>query len=128
MGILAWCVTSMTKIKKLYSKQKLAMKGLSVTSEDYSGLKIEDLMEKTGILNIYKLNIYHVINLMFRVKNNTIPEAFINKFEIVHHYYPTRHSENNLTELKIYFKATKFAISSLDHVFGIAILMKIQRQ
>ena len=102
----------MTKIKKLYSKQKQAIKALSVTSEDYSGLKIEDLMEKTGILNIYKLNIYHVINLMFRVKNNTIPEAFVNKFEIVHHHYPTRHSENNFIEPKIYFKATKFAISS----------------
>ena len=69
-------------------------------------------MEKTGILNIYKLNIYHVINLMFRVKNNTIPEVFVNKFEIVHHHYPTRHSENNFIEPKIYFKATKFAISS----------------
>ena len=49
---------------------------------------------------------------MFRVKNNTIPEAFVNKFEIVHHHYPTRHSENNFIEPKIYFKATKFAISS----------------
>ena len=102
----------MTKIKKLYSKQKQAIKALSVTSEDYSGLKIEDLMEKTGILNIYKLNIYDVINLMFRVKNNTIPEAFVNKFEIVHHHYQTRHSENNFIKPKIYFKATKFAISS----------------
>ena len=48
---------------------------------------------------------------MFRVKNNTKPEAFENKFEIVHHHYPTRHSENNFIEPKIYFKATKFAIS-----------------
>ena len=111
-GNIAWCSTSVTKIKKLYSKQKQAIKALSVTSEDYSGLKIEDMMEKTGILNIYKLNIYHVINLMFRVKNNTIPEAFVNKFEIVHHHYQTRHSENNFIEPKIYFKATKFAISS----------------
>ena len=30
---------------------------------------------------------------MFRVKNNTIPEALVNKFEIVHHHFPTRHSE-----------------------------------
>ena len=111
-GNIAWCSTSVTKNKKLYSKQKQAIKALSVTSEDYSGFKIEDLMEKTGILNIYKLNIYHVINLMFRVKNNTIPEAFVNKFEIVHHHYQTRHSENNFIEPKIYFKATKFAISS----------------
>ena len=92
-GNIAWCSTSMKKIKKLYSKQKQAVKALSVASENYSGLKIEDLMEKTGILNIYKLNIYHVINLMFRVKNNTIPEALVNKFEIVHHHFPTRHSE-----------------------------------
>ena len=82
-----------------------------MTSEDYSGLKIEDMMKKIGILDIYKLNIYHVINLMFRVKNNTKPEAFENKFEIVHHHYPKRHSENNFIVPKINFKATKFAIS-----------------
>ena len=68
-GNIAWCSTSMKKIKKLYGKQKQAIKALSVASEDYLGLKIEDLMEKTGILNIYKLNIYHVTNLTFRVKN-----------------------------------------------------------
>ena len=49
---------------------------------------------------------------MFRVKNNTIPEAFVNKFEIVHYQYLTRHSENNFIEPEIYFKATKFAVSS----------------
>ena len=48
---------------------------------------------------------------MFRVKNNTIQEAFVNKFEIVHHHYQTRHSENNFNEPNIYFKATKFGIS-----------------
>ena len=83
-----------------------------MTSEDHSGLKIEDVMKKIGILDIYKLNIYHVINLMFRVKNNTKPEASENKFEIINHHYPTRHSENSFIEPKIYFKATKFAISS----------------
>ena len=45
-GNIAWCSTSMTKIKKLYSKQKQAIKALSMTSEDYSGLKIEDMMKK----------------------------------------------------------------------------------
>ena len=59
---------------------------------------------------------------MFRVKNNTIPEAFENKFEIiirshhyyprVHHYYPRRQGENNFIEPQIYLKATKFEISS----------------
>ena len=36
-GNIAWCSTSVTKIKKLYNKQKQAIKALSVTSEDYSG-------------------------------------------------------------------------------------------
>ena len=49
---------------------------------------------------------------MFRVKNNTKPEASENKFEIINHHYPTRHSENSFIEPKIYFKATKLAISS----------------
>ena len=111
-GNIAWCSTSMTKIKKLYSKQKQAIKALSMSSEDYSGLKIEDMLKKVGILSIYKLNICHVVNLMFRVKNNRKPEAFQNKFEIVHHLYPTRHRENNFIEPKIYFKVTKFGISS----------------
>ena len=65
-----------------------------------------------GILNIYKLNIYHTVNLKFRVKNNTIPEVFRTKFQIVQHNYATRHSENNFEEPKITLKATKLAISS----------------
>ena len=49
---------------------------------------------------------------MLRVKNNTIPETFRTKFQIVQHNYATRHSENNFEEPKITLKTTKFAISS----------------
>ena len=45
-GNIAWCSTSITKVNKLYSNEKQAIKALSLTSEDYSGLKIEDLMKK----------------------------------------------------------------------------------
>ena len=51
---------------------------------------------------------------MFRAKNNTIPKAFENRFEIVHHHYLRRYNENNFTEPKLYFKATKFTISSRE--------------
>ena len=44
-------------------------------------------MDKLGILNIYRLNIYHTVILIFRIKNNTIPEAFRTKFQIVEHNY-----------------------------------------
>ena len=43
-GNIAFSKTSMTKIKELHSKQKQT-KALSMTSEDYSGLKIEDMIK-----------------------------------------------------------------------------------
>ena len=47
---------------------------------------------------------------MFRAKNDTTPEAFRTKLQIVQHNYVTRHSENNFEESKITLKATKLAI------------------
>ena len=69
----------MIKLKKIFSKQKQAIKTISMTSLDYKILTSEEIMDRLGILNIFKLNIYHTINLMFTVKNNTIPEAFRTK-------------------------------------------------
>ena len=88
------------------------IKTVSMTSLDYKNLKLEETMDRLGILNIYKLNIHRTVKLMFIVKNNTIPEAFRTKFQIVKHNYATRHSENNFEEPKITFNAKKFAISS----------------
>ena len=71
-GSIAWCRTSTTKLKKIYRKKKQVVK----TYLDYENLKSEERMDKLGILNIYTLNIYHTVNLVYIVKNNTIPEAF----------------------------------------------------
>ena len=80
---IAWRSTSMEKLKKVFSKQKQVIKTISVTSLDYKNLKSEEIMNRLDILNIHKLNMYHTVNLMFRVKNNTISEAFRAKFQIV---------------------------------------------
>ena len=111
-GNIAWWSKFMTKLKEIFSKQKQAIKKILMTSLDYINLKSEEIMERSGILNIYKLNIYHIANLIFRVKNFTIPVAFWTKFQIVQHNYATRHSKNNFDETKITFKATKLVISS----------------
>ena len=112
-GNIAWCSTSMTKLKKIFSKQKQAIKTISIYLDEKIIYKnLMDIMDKLGIFNTYKLNIHHTVNLMFRVKNNTIPKAFRTKFQIVQHNYVTRHSENNFEKPKITLKSTKFAISS----------------
>ena len=53
----------------IFSKQKQVTKTISMSYLDYKNLKSEEVMDKLGILNIYKLNIYHTVNLIkFRVK------------------------------------------------------------
>ena len=49
---------------------------------------------------------------MFRVKHNTIPEAFWKT--VIQLNYATRYSKNNFEESKITFNVTKFAISSRE--------------
>ena len=79
-GNIAWCSTSMTKLRNIFSKQKQAIKTISVTSLDYKILKSEEILDRLGILNIYKLNIYDTINLMLRVK--TLREFFLVRIRI----------------------------------------------
>ena len=52
-------------------------------------------MEENGILNVYKLNLYQVLNLMFRMHNETIPKNFQTKFQYIEHRYETRISKDN---------------------------------
>ena len=66
------------------------MEIISMTSLDYKTLKSEEIMGKLGISNIYKLYVYQTVNLIFKVKNNTMPEAFWTKFQIVQRKYIRR--------------------------------------
>ena len=65
---------------------------------------------------------------MFRLKNNTIPEAFENKFEIVHHLYPTSIAKTTPMDPKYISRLPSLQYLQVDHVSGIALLIKIQRQ
>ena len=65
---------------------------------------------------------------MFRVKNNTILEAYKDKFEIVYHHYPTRHSKNSYIKPKICVKATNMQYLHVDNVSAIPLLIKMKRQ
>ena len=50
-------------------------------------------MEKLAIIDIYKTNIFHVGNIMIKLKNNKIPKNFQNKFEMVQHQYSRKQSK-----------------------------------
>ena len=69
-------------------------------------------MGKLGIPNIYELFVYQTVNLIFKVKNNTMPEAFPTKFQILQHKYATRHrkiilkTRNNLQGSRVCYILT----------------------
>ena len=109
-GNVAWGSTSMKKTKKLFGKQKQAIKIIPM-ADIYANLNSDEKMKHLDILNIYKLNLYQILNIMFQVKTNTIPETLQNKFKVIEHNYSTRYSEQNFKEPNIFFRVTKFAIS-----------------
>ena len=61
----------------------------------YKNLNPDGKMNHLDILNVYKANIYQVLNIMLWVKTNSIPETLQNKFKVIGHNYCTRNSECN---------------------------------
>ena len=108
-GNVAWCSTSMNKTKKLFGKQ--AIKTIPM-ADIHANLNSDEKMKHLDILNIYKLNLYQILNIMFQVKTNTIPETLQNKFKVIEHNYSTRYSEYSFKEPNIFFRVTKFSILS----------------
>ena len=54
------------------------------------------------ILNIYKLNLYQILNIMFWVKPNSMPETLQSKSKVIEHNYSAWHSEYNFKEPNIF--------------------------
>ena len=79
---IVWASTTRTKLKKLASKQKQALRIVYTESAD-----IKEIMVRMKVLDIYKLNIYQILNFMFRIKTNTVPCIFKNRFTDIQHRY-----------------------------------------
>ena len=106
-GNIAWASTSKTKLKKIASKQKEAVRVVNNDNAD-----IRELMFKMKVLNIYKLNIYQVLTFMFKIKTNTALLIFRTQFKEIQHIYPTRFSKNSFIENQLVYSQTKFSVSS----------------
>ena len=110
-GNVVWCSISMNKTKKLFSKQKQAIKIIPM-ADIHTNLNSDEKMKRLDILSIDKLNLYQMLNIMFRARTNSMPETFQNKFKIIEHSYSTRYTEYNFKEPNILLRVTKFAMSS----------------
>ena len=82
-GNIAWGCTIRTKLKKLASKQRQAIRVI------YAAEYTRGKMKEMKVLNIYKLNISQVLTFMFKIKGDTATAAFRNDFREISHRYPT---------------------------------------
>ena len=103
-GNIVWASVSTTKLKKLVSKQKWALR---IVNNEFT-----EIMIRMKVLNIYKLNIYQILNFMFKIKANTAPCIFQNQFTEIQHQYSTRFSKNSFVESQLVYSQTKFSVLS----------------
>ena len=108
-GNIAWASTTKTKLKKIYSQQKQAIK--TVFNEDILSPS-KELFNELRTLNIYKLNIFQNLVFIFKTRNGINPDIFSNKFQNIEHKYPTRFSDNNYYVPQTRRNFLRFAISS----------------
>ena len=106
-GNIVWARTSTTKLKKLASKQKQALR---IVNHEFTDIR--EIVVRMKVLNIYKLNIYQTLNFMFKIKANTAPCIFENQFTEIQHQYSTRFSKNRFAERQLVYSQTKFSVSS----------------
>ena len=64
-------------------------------------------------LNVYQINIFQVLILIFKVKYNMAPEAITELFKPIHHKYCTKSSSQ-----KLFQKQQLFQFQVEDHFYG----------
>ena len=106
-GNIVWASASRTKLAKLASKQKQAIR---IANNEFTD--ISEIMVRMKVLNIYKLNIYQILNFMFKIKANTAPCIFQNQFTEIQHQYSTRFSKNSFVESQLVYSQKIFSVSS----------------
>ena len=110
-GNINWASTTKSKLRKFASQQTQAVNAIP-KNDNQEITNSRKFMEENGILIVCKLNLYQVLNLMFRVHNQTIPKSFQTKFQYIEHKYETRQSKNGFVIPKRNRRITRFAISS----------------
>ena len=81
-GNIAWASMTKSKLRKIASQQRQAVNAIP-KNDNKEITNSRKFMEENGILNVYKLNLYQVLNFMFRVHNETIPKSFQTKSEYI---------------------------------------------
>lgn len=107
-GNIVWGSTLKSKLSKIHKKQKHALRLVNFMSHNTHSAP---LFKKMNLLNIYQLNIYLTIILVFKIKNHMAPSIFSQYFIPIENKYMTRSTKFNFVQSKILSKLTSFKFS-----------------
>ena len=106
---IAWASTHKTKLEKVQSKQKHALR--IIFNQSKTSLS-EPLSLSLNVLNVYQINIFQSVQFMHKIKNKNVLHIFLKLFDVPCHAYPTNFSLINLSVPGTFLKTTHFAISA----------------
>ena len=94
---IAWASTNNTKLKKLFRKQKQAVRVIFSQSRFTHACP---LIKTLNALNVHQINLLQVLLFMLKIKTNSSPGIFLHRFQTINHKYATRYSRNDFKEPK----------------------------
>ena len=93
-------------MKKIFTYQKKAARVIFFADRLAHA---KPLMLDMNALNVYQINIYQNLILLYKVHTGTVPSISFNKFSKINHNYPTSFkNRGNYTILKSTMKLTNF--------------------
>ena len=108
-GNIVWGSTHKSKLKKIFSYQKKAARVIFFAD---CLAHAKPLMLGMNVPNVYQINIYQNLILLYKVHTGTAPSMFFNKpSKISHNYLTTSKNSGNYTILKLTIKLANFPIS-----------------
>ena len=119
-GSIAWGSTYKNKLKKIFTYQKKAARVIFFADRLAHA---KPLMLDMNALNIYQINIYQNLILLYKAYTGTAPLIFFDKFSKINHNYPTSSKNSgNYTIPKSTMKLTNIAISSRSPILRNTVL------
>ena len=107
-GNIAWGSTNRTNFKKINSLQKHAIRIIHCKDRFAHA---RELFQESKILNVFQLNILNNLVFMHKIKSQTAPKIFQNKFRKPTHKYPTNFSTSNYSIPPFKLSKSKYRIS-----------------
>ena len=101
---IAWASTYATKLKRVYLKQKHAVR---IVFNKHLLTHSKHLFENLNALNIYRKSIYQHLNFMRKFINNQIPSIFSCFRKRADHKYPTNFLQSSFLLKKVFFEYCK---------------------